>query len=107
MYGFSNLDHRFLRNSCDLFREIQGELIETPVIIFKTIHSALDKFLIVPSLIDNVFRDGAQPYKVCAWIGMKEDISPHCHLVFPQIGHNEFLPVQLVGPLDSCCKYRM
>jgi hypothetical protein len=90
-----------------LRREIECVGLQGLLVFLEFIHPALDERLLVPTLVENVFGDGVDPYGVRRWLGLNEDVGARCHLMLSEIGDDNSLAEQFMGTLDARGEDRM
>ncbi len=92
---FQGFEGQSARLRCELHRE----WLQASLIILKSVHPLVQEASIGQTVFQQIASDGGEPDQVGCRLRMQEKVSAFRHLMFAQIGDDEFLTAQLVGLL--------
>ncbi len=77
------------------------------LVFLQSIYPLVQKRRLGQSIFQNVTADRRKPHEVGSGLGAQEQIGAPRHFVFAQIGDDQLLAAQFVGPFDARCQHRM
>ena len=102
-----DLFQQFDGEAAGLRRKLHRERLEALPVVLEAVDPLGEKILFLQAIVQDVARDGAKPHEVSSRLWLKEEIGAFRHLMLAQIGDDQLLPAQLVGPLDAGGQDRM